>query len=163
MDLHSRWLATWQALGTTADEGLFAKLIASYSEPHRRYHTVRHLEECFEKLDEIRFLAEHPAEVELALWFHDAVYDPRRHDNEARSAEWVKSVLSANDPVAAERVYGLVMATRHYTSGHYTSAHGTDAKVVADVDLSIVAAEPQRFNEYQAQIREEYSERGHLI
>ena len=72
---------------TPALLGAFQELIARYCEPHRKYHTVRHLDECFAKLVEIRALAQRPAEVELALWFHDAVYEQRSHDNEAKSAE----------------------------------------------------------------------------
>ena len=70
-----------------ADRSLYDALVARYSEPHRRYHTLQHLAECFAAFDEIAHLAEHPADVELALWFHDAIYDTRRSDNEQRSAE----------------------------------------------------------------------------
>lgn len=55
---------------TLPDRSLYEKLIACYSEAHRRYHTLRHLEECFARFDEIRDLAQHPAEVEIALWLY---------------------------------------------------------------------------------------------
>ena len=74
MDLHSRW---------PLDEALYQDLVARYREPHRRYHTLQHLEECFARFDELRALAEHPRDVELAIWFHDAIYDTRRSDNDA--------------------------------------------------------------------------------
>lgn len=64
-----RWRATWNGLGVTAsDESLYHSLVARYSEQHRRYHTVRHLDECFARLDEARALAARIHEVELALW-----------------------------------------------------------------------------------------------
>jgi predicted metal-dependent HD superfamily phosphohydrolase len=66
-------------------------LVRRYSERHRHYHTHQHLAECFEKVDEIIALAEHPAEVKLGLWFHDAIYDTHRHDNEEQSAAWARS------------------------------------------------------------------------
>lgn len=115
---------------------------------------MRHLEECFAKLDEIRALAEHPAEVHVALWFHDAIYDPRRDDNEARSAEWARSsVAAAGVPaVVAGKIGDLVLATRHSAL-----PRAIDAKIVVDVDLSILGAGCARFDEYEAQIREEYA------
>src|SRR5687768_11341722 len=84
-----RWKATWEQLDvpiTPALLGAYADLIARYSEPHRKYHTVRHLNDCFAKLDEIRTVAERPAEVEVGLWFHDAIYE-RSNQNEAKSAD----------------------------------------------------------------------------
>jgi predicted metal-dependent HD superfamily phosphohydrolase len=129
---------------------LHQELIARYSEPHRRYHTLQHLEECFARFDEIRDLAQHPAEVEIALWFHDAIYDPRREDNEARSAAWAKS--SVPDASAGERIHALVMATRHESE-----PRGADARVMVDVDLSILGAPESRFEEYEAQVRAEYA------
>ena len=69
-----------------ADRSLCHALLARYSEPHRRYHTLQHLAECFAAFDEIADLAEHPPDVELALWFHDAIYDtePQARANLAR-------------------------------------------------------------------------------
>jgi predicted metal-dependent HD superfamily phosphohydrolase len=105
---------------------------------------VQHLEECFARFDEIADLAQHPAEVELALWFHDAIYEPRRNDNEERSAAWAKSTVGDN-------VGALVMATRHDAV-----PEGMDAKVLVDVDLWILGAPEGRFDEYERQVREEY-------
>jgi predicted metal-dependent HD superfamily phosphohydrolase len=91
----TRWCATWTGLGVTApDENLFGEVIASYREPHRHYHTTQHLDECFAWLDGARRLADHLHEVELALWFHDAVYHVRMQDNEERSASWLQSAAT---------------------------------------------------------------------
>ena len=152
-----RWKATWQELEvpmTPALLGAFQELIARYCEPHRKYHTVRHLDECFSKLGEIRPLAQRPAEVEVALWFHDAVYEPRTHENEARSAELAAAtVRSAGKPAeCAHRVCELILATRHAAL-----PRDDDAKVLVDVDLSILGETPTRFDEYERQVREEYS------
>jgi len=103
-----QWQQMWARLGAAAADGsIFDRLIACYAEPHRRYHTVRHLDECFAKFQELRTEADHPQEIELALWFHDAVYDTRRQDNEARSADWARAtVRAANLPaVVGERVH----------------------------------------------------------
>jgi predicted metal-dependent HD superfamily phosphohydrolase len=150
-----QWQQVWARLGVAAPElTVLERLIACYSEPHRKYHTVRHLDECFVKLEELRTEAHHPEEVELALWFHDAIYDTKRQDNEARSAEWARATASAaNLPAAvADRIHSLVMATCH-------DAVPTelDEKVLVDVDLSILGEAPERFDEYERQIREEYS------
>jgi predicted metal-dependent HD superfamily phosphohydrolase len=127
------------------DRSLYDALVARYREPHRRYHTLEHLEECFTAFDEIAGLAEHPADVELALWFHDAIYDTRRKDNEARSAEWAQSATGNS------RVRALIMATRHEAV-----PNTADEKVLVDVDLWILGAPEKRFDEYELQVREEY-------
>jgi predicted metal-dependent HD superfamily phosphohydrolase len=133
---------------------LLQNLVAKYSEPHRKYHTMQHLRECFEKLQELRALARKPEEIELALWFHDAIYDTRRKDNEEKSAQWARStILEAGVPApAGDRVYELVMTTRHNAV-----PAGIDAQILVDVDLSILGASPDRFDEYERQVREEYS------
>lgn len=149
------WQRAWTGIGA-AGEGapLFGRLKAAYAEPQRHYHTLQHLGECLAAFDGARALAEHPHEVELALWFHDAVYDVKRHDNEQRSAEWARDALldAGVAADAAQRVHDLVMATRH------TAVPGEqDERLLVDIDLSILGAERARFDEYEQQIRREYA------
>lgn len=151
----AQWTNVWRELGATKiDELLFHQLVASYSEPHRKYHTMQHLAECFRHLDEVRAEAERPGEVELALWFHDAIYDTLKKDNENRSAEWARESALAGglSQAQANRVYALVLDTMHDAI-----PAGRDAAVLVDVDLSILGADATRFDEYERQIREEYS------
>ena len=137
-----------------ADEGLFNRLNACWAEKHRHYHTAQHLRECMAHLDAAYVDANSPAEIRLALWFHDAFYDPRRKDNEARSAQWASdSVLQAGlDPALAASVHAMVMATQ----GHARAA-SRDLQLLLDIDLAILGAEPARFDESDVQVRAEYA------
>jgi len=132
---------------------VLAALLARWSEPHRRYHTLQHLRECLALFAAHRELARHPGEVGLALWFHDAVYDTGRHDNEAASADWARRVLQEAGAAAdvVGRVDALILATRH-SQVPATS----DERLLVDIDLAILGAAPARFAEYERQIRDEY-------
>lgn len=148
------WQTAWSALGTQPEPALFGHLLAAYAEPHRRYHTQQHLQECLGHLQGARGLAEHPGEVALALWFHDAVYAPDRHDNEPQSADWARqAVLAAGvAPVVADRIHALILATRH------DAAPATpDEALLVDIDLAILGKAPGRFDDYERQVREEYA------
>jgi predicted metal-dependent HD superfamily phosphohydrolase len=145
----------WTRLKVAApDRSAFERLMAAYAEPHRKYHTLQHLDECLARLDELRSEAERPDEVELALWFHDAVYDTRRQDNEARSAEWARATALAHHlpGEVTERICRLILVARHDVEPEQA-----DEKALVDVDLAILAAPPERFDEYEAQVREEYA------
>ena len=148
MSSPERWRAAWRALRARAPAGLYRAVIERYREPHRHYHTLRHLEECLQRFDEVRPLAERPADVELALWFHDAIYDARREDNEARSAAWAKASVGGD---SGERIAALIIAT-----AHEALPQSSDAKLIVDIDLAILGTEPARFAEYEAQVRQEY-------
>jgi predicted metal-dependent HD superfamily phosphohydrolase len=151
--LHRSWRRAWQGAGGTPGAALFGALVAAWSEPRRRYHTLQHLRACIAQLEPALDLAEHPGEVELALWFHDAVYDPGRHDNEQRSADWLVQAAQAAGVTAAAlaRLHALVMATRHAA---LPAAH--DERLLVDVDLSILGAPRARFDDYEQQVRAEY-------
>jgi predicted metal-dependent HD superfamily phosphohydrolase len=62
--------------------------MGAYSSPERYYHNLAHIQDSLSVFNQTSSLAAHSEEVELAIWFHDAVYDPRRSDSEQRSAEW---------------------------------------------------------------------------
>jgi predicted metal-dependent HD superfamily phosphohydrolase len=148
------WCREWSELGLTGrpPDDLHASMLAHYRQPHRAYHTLQHLDECFALLSEARNCPR-LAEISLALWFHDAIYDTTRSDNEAASADWLAEVAyQAGAPTELNaRLHALVMATRH-------SAIPQDhqAQLLVDIDLSILGAPEHRFDEYEQQIREEY-------
>lgn len=151
------WSRLWTGLGAKGDgvETMRA-LLERYSEPWRKYHTLRHLRDCLELFASSAGLAGRPAEVEAALWFHDAVYDPRAPggDNEEQSARLAEASLReagvASDTVA--RVAKLILTTRHVAP-----PREPDGELTVDIDLAILGAEEPRFSEYERQIREEYA------
>ena len=149
------WSRAWLGLGAS-DDGLALRdrLLAAWSEPQRRYHTVRHLGDCIALFEAAAQLAAHPAEVEIALWFHDAVYELKAKDNEARSAAWAEQALSAAHvgPDIRARVHELIMATCHAAQ-----PSTDDGRLLVDIDLSILGADPERFDEYEVQVRQEYA------
>lgn len=151
------WKATWKALGVKASKEMtmiHASVLMRYAEDHRHYHTLQHLEECAERLAELQDTVSNLAEVQLALWFHDAVYDPRRGDNEIQSADWAReaALKLGVAGASADRIHQLILFTRHNEV-----PRGLDAEVLIDVDLAILGASPQRFEQYEEQVRQEYA------
>ena len=155
-----RWLRLWQLAGATGDPTRwYENLAQAYSEPHRHYHNQQHIAECLAEFDSARHLAQQPAAVELALWFHDAAYDPKASDNEERSAVMARNCLEASGlSKLGATVSELVIATK----SHSTEA-GPDAALMVDVDLSILGQDERRFAEYESQIRAEYRSVPELI
>lgn len=154
--LKARWQILWATLGLPAPAGLLERLLNAWREPQRHYHTLQHLTECLALFDELRDQAQRPAEIELALSFHDAVYDVRAHDNEARSARWADEALRAAGlgPDRVQRIHDLIMATCH---GAAPASPNPDAALLTDIDLAILGAPEPRFAEYERQIRAEYA------
>jgi predicted metal-dependent HD superfamily phosphohydrolase len=151
--LRSSWSRCWSGLGALDGQQRMNDLIAAYDESHRKYHTVQHLGECLTLFDRYRHLAIEPHEVELALWFHDAIYSVRAGGNEEKSAKWAATSMREVGiaEVSIERVHGHILATRHAAL-----PDGQDQTLLVDIDLSILGAIPVRFDEYEAQVRAEY-------
>lgn len=78
------WLPLAERTGIVGDAaGCDEKLVKAYGEPQRAYHSLQHLEECLGVFDEAKGFMQRPDLIELQLWFHDAVYDPKSGDNDA--------------------------------------------------------------------------------
>lgn len=131
-----------------------AGLLARWREPHRRHHGERHLVEV---LDAVALLArpgDDLAAVELAAWFHDAVY-AGRPDDEERSAALARAQLEATGAAAGlvDEVVRLVLLTR----SHDPRPDDRPGAVLCDADLSVLGADPDRYAEYVADVRAEYA------
>ncbi len=134
--------SAWQALRPDdPDQG--RDLLRRWREPHRRYHTDRHLQYTLEIIDRYASLADDADVVRMAAWLHDAVYDPRAGDNEERSA------ALTDDP----EVRRLVLLTKT----HDPAPGDRNGALLCDADLAILAADPDSYREYAKNVREEYA------
>ena len=148
-----RWIKLMQAFELEDNKDTYQDLIAAYGEKHRYYHTSDHIKATLEHLDQVAHLSPRNHEIELSLWFHDAIYKPLSTDNEHESANWAVDFLSANN-VSTEvinRVYKLIMAT-----AHASGVLNNDEAMMIDIDLTILGAPLDEFNAFQSAIRKEY-------
>jgi predicted metal-dependent HD superfamily phosphohydrolase len=131
------------------------KLERRYSESHRRYHDLTHVRHVLAVVDHLTLVAADVSAVRLAAWFHDAVYEPGRDDNERRSADLAAETLLTlgADHALVSEVARLVLVTEDHVAG----VDDRNAMVLSDADLSILAATADAYDAYVAAIRQEYA------
>lgn len=148
----ARFARTWQRLGGTGNQA-FEAVVASYGARFERaYHNLSHILDCLAWFDQAAHLAEHPDEVELALIFHDAIYEPLARDNEARSAELFARL--ANEAGVARDAITCVERLIRSTANH--EGNSADEALTSDIDLAILGAEAAAFSRFERGIRAEY-------
>lgn len=133
---------------------LWAVIDALHRVPQRAYHNLDHVRACLRELDRFEGRLEDRDAAALALWFHDAIYEPGATDNEARSAEAadLAGVRIGLPRARRERVRRLIMATTHKGE-----PDGEDARAAADIDLAVLGAPWEEYRRYAAGIRAEHS------
>lgn len=149
----------WQRhLGTSAATATwFDEVLGAYRAEGRHYHGVRHVGWVVRHVEALA--ADHPvddlAATVAAAFFHDAVYDPRRDDNEAASAAMAERAMREIgwDDAACRHVADLVLAT----AGHDVRGVDRDTALLLAADLAVLAAEPSRYAEYATAVRREYA------
>jgi predicted metal-dependent HD superfamily phosphohydrolase len=150
----ARFVALTRRLGADGDATPEAiDLLRRWAEPARTYHSLRHLDDCLSQLDAAPDQGADRDLVEAALWFHDAVYDPRAGDNENRSADLAAECLTnlGVPGIRAEAAADLVRLTRHIERPDHA-----DGRLVCDIDLSILGRPAREFDAYDREIRAEY-------
>ena len=140
-------VAAWERLGLPP--ALRDGLLERWGEPHRHYHDVRHLAQCLAALGQ---LGGGDRVVELAAWFHDAVYDgvPGQDEEEsARLAEVsLRGLIPADDAAEVSR---LVRMTADHSPDDHRGA------LLSDADLSILGQIPGRYHVYVRDVRLDYA------
>ena len=153
-------LTAWRAsLPISAPAGLAARvgedLLERWSEPHRHYHTLNHLGVVLAVVEEQADRAEDPMAVRLASWYHDAIYDPHRVDNEEASAILAESTLPELG-IALDRVAEVARLIR-LTASHDPIPGDRNGGLLTDADLCVLASPPEIYLAYTAAIRREYA------
>lgn len=140
------------------DQATIDRLTALYTAPDRHYHSIRHIEDLLRLADAHGDLLHDRDAVAAAIWFHDAILDTRRKDNEERSAslaaDWLGPTV-APDRLAA--IEAMILATAsHVVPTDLDADVRGDVAAMLDMDLSILGAAPDAFDAYEAQVRREY-------
>jgi len=140
------------------DEELKNELAALYQAADRHYHGLGHIEAMLALAAEYRHLLHDPEAVEAAIWFHDAIYDSRAKDNEAKSAELAEKRLAGRvGPHRLARVAAMISATATHQLPPFRDENALDdAALLLDMDLAILGAEPAVFDAYEKAVRLEY-------
>jgi predicted metal-dependent HD superfamily phosphohydrolase len=169
--LPARYTELWQRLGVSHPDIATAgeRLLTLYSDPARTYHNTAHLADVLAKLDWAKDALDKTGElaglgatarqkmfdtIELALFYHDAVYDAHAKDNEAQSRDLIQRDAAAFglDPAITKDAARLIDLT-----AHHGQAQALDEKIMADCDLAILGAAPEAFKKYDDGIRREYA------
>jgi predicted metal-dependent HD superfamily phosphohydrolase len=129
---------------------------AAYAQVHRHYHDQRHVDDCLAELDQVRDLGERERRIlRWAILWHDAVYEPGHRDNEVRSARLAQSELAkcGIDRSDVDEVVRLIRVTEK----HRAEPSDRLGAIMISIDLSILGAEPDRYESYVTDVRAEYS------
>lgn len=147
------------ANGPLIGKALKTELSALYRQPGRHYHGLAHVEGLLALVREHRTALADAEAVEAAVWFHDAIYDSRRSDNEARSAALAEEKLGSRvEAVRLSRIVAMIEATAtHALPDLGDEAAKRDAAFFLDMDLSILGAPKAAFDSYEAAVRREYA------
>jgi predicted metal-dependent HD superfamily phosphohydrolase len=155
VDLASRYATAVTAAGGSPQPSVISDLLGRWAEPHRSYHTLDHLAVTLDVADAWSAYADDIDLVRLALFYHDAIYDPRASDNEARSADLSTADLarcSVPRP-ARDEVHRLV----RLTAGHTVDPSDRNGSLMADADLAVLAWDWPSYRAYATAIRAEYA------
>lgn len=147
------WLRLMDDLAIGSNLSTFEELTTAYGESHRHYHTATHIQACLDLFEQYRHIADNPAEVECAIWFHDAIYNPLSKGNELKSANWAERFLKDNfcSEKSQETVRNLILAT-----AHDATAIDTNTQLLVDIDLSILGTDEESYGLFEDDVRREY-------
>ena len=130
-----------------------------YAESHRAYHAQAHVDAMLGGLHAIRHAFAGPEAAELAVWFHDAIYDPSATDNEARSAALMLDQMTGlAHPALLQRAATMIRATATHAipPGLAPDLVG-DIALFLDLDLAVLGADPGTYDAYERGIAAEYA------
>lgn len=167
-DIKSRYMSLMQRLNVEAKraEKAFDRLVEGYQTPVRYYHTIDHVNDVLQHLDwaadNVQNIKALPADdrqtfldsVELAIWYHDIVYDARAHNNEAESARFMmlETERLGIDPATAREAAQAILIT-----AEHANAKTLAEQIIADCDLHVLGVSWEKFAHNSDMIRKEYA------
>jgi predicted metal-dependent HD superfamily phosphohydrolase len=159
-ELHLAWE---RHVGASADaDAWFDTVVGLHRAPTRHYHGLRHVTWVVRHAHDIAAATPRPLtddgldRVIAAAFFHDAVYDATRSDNEVASSRLAARALGEIGWAAetVQRVGAMIVATAEHDVGAATDA---PTQVLIAADLAVLAAEPAKYDDYTRAVRRDYA------
>lgn len=155
LDLKDQWLTLWRDLSPQGNPLTYYELLRKrYTEPHRYYHNLHHIDHDLTEYMSVRQRLNRPHEVEMAIWFHDAIYEIGSFENEAKSATLALTVINE---IALPRAFGLFVRDLILVTEHRFKPQNDDASFMADIDLSFFGQPTAAYDQDEMKIRKEHA------
>jgi predicted metal-dependent HD superfamily phosphohydrolase len=155
--LRERWrqLALSTGAEAAAAQEAWTFIEVQYAHPSRCYHNLSHIHSLLRHADELRPHIAHEQMVELAIWFHDVIYDTNARDNERRSARWARQAMESMrlESGLVSAVEHCILATQKHEMGRFDVP---DLPLFLDLDLAILGAPEEIYRQYSHAVRQEY-------
>jgi predicted metal-dependent HD superfamily phosphohydrolase len=155
--LESEWhkLFSLYQVEPASSQKIFDEIVAAYSSNERHYHNLLHIQQVLKTANVLKPLALNFPTIQMAIWFHDFVYNPKAKDNEEKSAEYAVICLSnLNIPLSIiNNVVNIILNTKN----HYACPKDIDSQIMIDSDLSILGSNSLEYKAYARAIRQEYA------
>jgi pantetheine-phosphate adenylyltransferase len=150
---HTLWRHL-QELGASGNGiEMWEELLSAYMDDSRHYHNWKHVTDMATEFKDVEHFLRNPLAVEMAIWYHDAVYDAKSRDNEEKSAELAKKAVAK---MGLSDSFGSQVATLIMATKHATLPPDRDAQFLVDLDLAILGKSEKEFDEYELNVRKEY-------
>ncbi len=149
----SDWQDLMTRLGFSDNLATYNLLKLHYNGKGRYYHNETHIRTSLRHLQAVQHLANDYNAIEIALWFHDVIYNIFSANNELESAKLASQFLQDNqaDNAFVEKVYQLIMATCHNAE-----ISDNDEQLIADIDLAILGSTKEVYQQFEQAVRKEY-------
>lgn len=135
-----------------------SSLMADYNDSSLiHYHNWKHIEECIEQFARVKEHLQYPDAVEMAIYFHDVVYNVKTDDSEERSAQFFFNSAMQSDDADFKHLVCEIIRNTKWTGNRYPVFLEGDMRFVHDIDFSIFSASWERFLEYDISIEKEYA------
>lgn len=133
---------------------LWEELVSFYTNEHRYYHSLSHLENVFLRLKEVQELISDWDVVLFSLFYHDIIYDVEQSDNEEQSAVLAeKRMRELKVPLTQiHKCRKQILATK----GHHFHSD-PDTNYFTDADLSVLGQDWKDYAMYAENVRKEYA------
>ena len=151
---HRKWKELSKSIGLDAvkSKEIFDYLLNQYSGNDRHYHGVGHIVSMLDGFDIIKTKFEQPTAAELAIFFHDVIYDAARSDNEEQSAMKMKEKLYGivGDAIVASAAFSIEATKKHAVTP------SPDTNLILDLDMMILGQPWAVYEQYAKGVMQEY-------